>query len=61
MKIKHGPNKKRYQITLSPQAARMGRALARRERRNFSNLLEVLIDRAAAGNGHGRQPLKEAA
>lgn len=41
-------SKKRFQITLSGPVAKAGRELARRERRSFSNVLEVLIDRATA-------------
>lgn len=43
--------KHRYQISLSPAAAQAGKRLAKQERRNFSNLLEVLIDRATGRLG----------
>jgi methionyl-tRNA formyltransferase len=39
--------KKRFQISLSPTAARMMKELALIERRTWSNTLEVLIERAA--------------
>ena len=38
--------KTRLQITLSEDAIAKAKAMAKQERRSFSNLLEVLIDRA---------------
>jgi hypothetical protein len=40
------PNKIRLNLGISADAAQKGRVLAKAEKRSFSNLLEVLIDRA---------------
>jgi hypothetical protein len=40
--------KGRYNISIDARTVRAGRAIARAERRSFSNLIEVLVQRAAA-------------
>ncbi len=44
--VKPRTTRQGFQITLPPDTARKGKALAQRDRRSFSNLLEVLLDRA---------------
>lgn len=40
-------NKKRVQLTLSPEVIASGMEMARRQRRSFSNWVEVELERAA--------------